>query len=398
MLAVAALGSSVRTLLEAIRAAGLRPRCVDHAPMALVRGVSSVLPTTDTEAIVSVAADGFTVSVHQGGIVHFSRAIATQAGASAPSDLEAELVFIEEYRRRSAGHQDDAPATAQRLGPVVEAIRGTLEYATGQPGAAPIARVTVCGDELLVPTAQQLAQVLPCPVAMADPVALDSSPDSVGGTSGETSRFATALGLTLDGDDGPAGPTPLQLVPDALANPGRVLAARGAAVAAAATVLLAGVSTTVGPDDAATLAEATAAEHRVTLLAREVAAQREDLDAANELRRRQRQAETIERLAVDWGRIIAAVRSSAPSGTTIVSISGDAPTVAKSGRKVAGTLEIVASTTSTTSISDWMQAIESIDGLSSPWLDSVNAGSSRNGGETTFTLTAEVSRPKAARR
>lgn len=386
VLAVAALTDTLRTHVDVAERAGLRVRSIDLSTFALTRAAAAATPlTAAAEAVVSVASDGLSVVIHRGGVVRFSRSITTRLGSSIAGELESELALIERYRSGAQG----SVATATRADPIVEAIKGTLEYASIQPGAATIERVVICGDGLAAHTALLLGDELSVPV-----ITLDPAPDQLG--RGDDGRFAVALGLTLPGDDAAAGPRPLDLLPDRRSLVGgRALARRGALAAVGAALILGAGTVAAGPD-LATASDATrSSERELAALNAQLSEYRSDAAAATELARRDGRLERIDALSTDWARFVTEIRSVAPPGGKLATIAGTAAAVSKSGRITPGSIKITGTAPSQGAVSDWMDAIGAIPGLGTPWISSVSGTAGHSGNSSTsFTITVQIERPR----
>ena len=396
VLAVAALRSTLAAHLDILRDAGLRVRGVDLTPLALVRAVAADEASSGaraegaTEAIVAVTQDGLSVVVHTDGVARFTRTIATQLGSSLAGELEAELVLVEQYRQRAVGDSGGAP-TFDRLDPVVEAIRGTLEYASIQPGSPTIDRVVVCGDQTLAATTAGLAEVLRVPVVFADPLAAASAADGVTPLlTGVSSRFTAAFGLTLDSQGGPSGPAPLDLLPGRQESTGAgPLVRRAAASAGVTAALLAALTMAAGPDVGSAEQALGEARTGVELAQSRLHAASADRHDSIETAALGTRAARVAAIQVDWARLDAAILAAAPAGSSVVSINGDGPTKSKTGKRSQGSIRIVASAASQTAISQWLDNLSRVPGLARPWLGS-STGSGDASSQTTFTLTAEV--------
>jgi len=162
VLMAAAPPDLVRSHLAALELAGLRAVRADLVPLALVR--SLVSPSFDIfgqgpEAIVCVGGGVTNVVVHEDGVPRFVRILAI-GGDSITAAIEHELGVDHETaegmkRLASMGASDPAAArtmtiAVDRMGPLVEEIRGSLDYYLAQ-GGQPIRRVVVVGGASRLP-------------------------------------------------------------------------------------------------------------------------------------------------------------------------------------------------------------------------------------------------------
>lgn len=159
VLLAAAQRDVVRSNMAAIEGAGLRPLSVDPVPFALIRSLyrpdpaEAAAPTT-AEAIVSVGGGVTTVVVHERGVPRFVRVLVVggdDVTDALARELDVDLDTAEDLKRRADTAADD-PVVAQagrlvqaRLTPMLDEIRGSLEYYLAQAQSAPIARVLVTG-------------------------------------------------------------------------------------------------------------------------------------------------------------------------------------------------------------------------------------------------------------
>ncbi len=396
VLAVAAARTMVQDHVAAVTSAKLRCAGVDYTPFALVRALAPLGGdgrgdgdggAAPPVAIVEIGDQMLTVAVHAGGVVRFCRSLVTRTAASSISDeLEDELTLIEQYRQRRAG--EAAAPTTLRDDPLVTAILGTLEYASIQPGAQPVGRVVLAGDGARSSeVAARLRTALGVPVALADPLSSTPLLDTTAFPHDTTSRFSGAYGLSCAGDDGAAGPTRLQLLPhrDHATTP-RAMALRAAAITGLVLAGLAAATFTIGPDVHGAEAELARTEQHERAVAADLAELGELADQAELTRQLEHTLDRLGEEQVDWSRLVADVRRAAPPGTSLLSLKGSAPQRAKR-RTTPGRIELVGRAAGQSSISAWVEAIEQIPGVAEPWIDSV---SSRDGGDATFTITAEI--------
>ncbi len=377
VLAVAALRPMLGQYVATCRLARLRCRSIDYGPMALVRRARVIDQRGGTQAVLSVSEDLMTVALHHEGIVSFCRSIMTQGLASSVAgEIEDELNRIENYRTRASGGTEPE-ASLKRSDPIVEAIRGTIDYASIQPGAETVESMIVTGDPLRCQAiAEALRADLSIPIVLADELGTDSQIDT---------GYATAYGLGLAGDDGPAGPTALELVPgrEPITAP-RAIAIRAGIVAASVLAVCVIATMIVGPDTSTANAaqdEATAARDDATVSLAGVSGFRKQ---GAEVKRLDQLATSVGDVEIDWSRLLVDIRLGAPPETTVLSISGAGPTTIGS-QDVPGRLELVGRSASQAGVSTWLENLSRIPGIEDPKLEGISAG---EGGQSTFTITA----------
>lgn len=393
LLAVLALQSTLRRVVSVAGRAGLSVLGVEPPPFALVRaaGRHDVL----SHAVIDVGADTLVIAVHHCGVLQFYRSVLTrQSGSLSSNELEAELVFIEQFRRRAAGAEELTIDTATRDHPLVAAIRGTLEYANSQSGAISIDAVTLAGDhQRCEEVAAALGPALAVPLNVIDPVArAGASVASIG----RGSAFATAMGLSLVPASPAQGPRRLDLLPrsdSAQTSPRRIALQAGVAALATGAVL-AGATATVGPDPGPAgerLRQAQVTSAALDAQLHELAA---PMAAVRETTALTRSLDKVTTLRTDWGRITQEIRLAAPSGVQLVSIDAKGPDPKRPGRG-AGRIEVRAQAPNQVAITTWLDSLSRIEGVKNPWLDAASTGGERVGessGFTAFTITMELSR------
>jgi type IV pilus assembly protein PilM len=376
---VAGYKPTLRSYLAVAQDAKLRVRRIDATPLALVRAIEAQHPLVGTAAIVQVDPGGVTVVVTTDGGVRFARAVETATHDSTGTELEAELVAIEHYRRRGVPEGETITA---RTDPLMESLRGSLEYYGLQPGAVAIEHLFLTGHPGMVQRmALELTSVLNVPVQVVDPLGGDQSSDPASSTLGP------AVGMTIQSRSGACSTAPVDLMPRrSPGSPSRLVAATcGAAILTG--LALAGVTASIGPDTQTAAQELSAAEAQVANLRSQLAEHDDTVTAVQDLRQRVDRAEEVSRSRTAWDRLVADVRRSAPPGASILAISGTGPVQAESGAQE-GSLEIVAQATDLTAASGWLTSLAQIPGLTDPWLS--EATSSQTGGLVTFTLTARL--------
>ncbi|HEV7887286.1 MAG TPA: type IV pilus assembly protein PilM [Acidimicrobiales bacterium] len=165
ILLAAAQRDMVRTHLAAVEGAGLSAVAVDVIPFALVRSLfdranQSFTGDGSAEAIVCIGGGVTNVVVHEQGVPRFVRVLlvggddVTEAIAR---DLDVDVDTAEDLKRRADIASPDASVAragqvvSDRLTPLVEEIRGSLDYYLAQSQSSPIGRVLVTGGGSRLP-------------------------------------------------------------------------------------------------------------------------------------------------------------------------------------------------------------------------------------------------------
>jgi type IV pilus assembly protein PilM len=387
VLVVAGFAPTLRQHVALVRQAGLRVRSLDLAPFALVRAAALQTSLEGVVALIELDQGGVTVVVVSDGVVRFTRAVETAARHATGQELEAELVLIEQYRRRAVG--GDSVATGGRVDPILETIRGSLEYYSLQPGAPSIDRVLIAGDPTRLSTlGADLASLLTVPVQTIDPLTGVRADGAV--PMAPSSTFGAALGLTLDSPGGLQGPRPLDLLPGRATSSGPgSLVVRGVAAAVVTGAALAGLTVAMGPDVGAARDQVAAAEAVLVQRQGELTRSRDAADAVRDLERRADRARAASRSRADWNRLIGAVRAATPPGSTVLAIAGTGPSTTRAGQPQPGKIEIVAQAADLSAAALWLERLATVPGLSDPWLSNASAGRSATG-LVNFTLTAQL--------
>jgi type IV pilus assembly protein PilM len=228
VLIAAAHRDLVDPLLAALESANLRPISVDLTSSALVRSLAH--PSTSPrgpEAIVSVGAGLTTVVIHEGGVPHFVRTIASGSDAvtaAIASTLDIPLGDAESTKRnldKPGPHiRVAASAANDATGPLINEIKNSIDYYSTLPGRGDVQQVVVTGGgSRLVGFIDRLAQQFRIPVvpgsclSRVDCSGLQMTPEDIG-------RYdplaAVVIGLALP--DPVAGAKPLNLLPPEIAR------------------------------------------------------------------------------------------------------------------------------------------------------------------------------------
>lgn len=393
ILLVAAQRDMVRSLLAAVEGAGLEATMVDAVPFALLRALASATAHLASdrgpaEAIVDVGAGVTNVVVHEAGVPRFVRILAAGGAAvteAIAADLGVDLDTAEDLKRRAQpGSLDQLEARAarlvdERLRPLVDEIRGSLDFYAAQAGAAPIARVLLSGgasrqrgfverlrDELGVPVdfAHPLLGLRVGRIGIPEDQLVDAEP-----------LLATPIGLALAGRAPETGRR-LNLLPREVAavrekrRAGLVVAAGvGALAVGLGLVWAAGRPQVSAERDKAEAAEAAAARLRAQVAGLQGVSQ---LEQALEARRRMVTAALAD--DVSWTRLLTQIATVIPNDVWLTSFSGQ-----KSGRApdgtATGTVNVAAMGFDHTSAARWLLRVGELPSLTGLWLP----GSTKSG-------------------
>lgn len=413
------------TALIAVREAGLQPVAVDLAPFALVRALAPTggpapLPEEAAadesepegageggpaaEAIVSIGSGVTIVVIHEAGVVRFVR-IVDAGGDDVTTAIEGSLgIPFEEAealkRQLGTGVERGDEALASIRAPVasvINEIRGSIEFYTGQPEARPVGRTLVTGGGVLLEgLLQEMADALAAPVEIADPGAYVTVGD-IGFLPEDLPRLSPYLpvpvGLALGGDK--AATLQINLLPEgqrrAFSTSRVVLAGAGALA-----VVLAGLGTVTMQRNAALqeqrdrLAEQQAENQQIQ-------AQIDELQGARDLQAEADQAVALQAVVlngeVSWSRLLQEIGRIIPNDAWLQNLSGTAATGAE-GAAGAGSLTFSGSGSDFPSAAAWLQRLATLRSIAQPWLGSVAAGAITVGGfefeGVTFSSTSEL--------
>ncbi|QCB93642.1 type IV pilus assembly protein PilM [Cellulomonas shaoxiangyii] len=179
---VAAQRDTVNANVLAVVGAGLRPTQVDLNAFALLRSVCRGELASQTVAVVDVGAHLTHVVVSAHGVPRLVRtlpsggqqvtdAVAAAAGIGRPEAEEAKRALGLGYAA-PAEHAAAADALNEAAQKLLEAVRGTIAFYSGNHREAPIEAVLVTGGGAALPGfGQYLATLTRLPVILADPLA-----------------------------------------------------------------------------------------------------------------------------------------------------------------------------------------------------------------------------------
>jgi type IV pilus assembly protein PilM len=231
ILLVAAQRDMLNNLLAALDAANLQPRLVDAGPFALLRALDD--PTADLEsapgeadAVVSVGAGVTTVVVVERGVPQFVRILVTGGAdltAAVASELDVDLETAEDLKRRADPESDDqmlvraAALVEAQVGPLIEEVRGSLDFHLAQSSQSSIRRILVTGGGSRANDfVARLGEVMGVPAARADPLrSVKVGKTGLSDAQLEAARdiMTTAVGLALAALPPPDGVRRISLLP-----------------------------------------------------------------------------------------------------------------------------------------------------------------------------------------
>jgi type IV pilus assembly protein PilM len=394
ILLAAAQREMVRTHLAGLEAAGLSAAAVDVVPFALVRALTVQAAAfgadTTAEAIVCIGGGVTNVVVHEQGVPRFVRVLLvggddiTEAIAR---DLNVDLDTAEDLKRRSDPTSGDVSLAragqivADRLVPLVEEIRGSLDYYSAQAQSVHIGRVLVTGGASRTRgLMERLQSQLGTRVEPAHPLAgLQLASTLNQAQLAEIEPMLTVpIGLALAADI-PKGARRISLLPREVRagrEQRRQTALAGIAVGALAVVLLALWAARAGQvaDENDQAAEE---ERRTETLQRQVAALADTTSLANDIAQRRSQVQAVLIDDIAWTRLFNEVATVIPNDVWLTNF-----TAAKQG----GTVQLNATGFDHTSVARWLQRIGDLRSLSNLWVP--NATKAAN--IVTFSSTANL--------
>jgi type IV pilus assembly protein PilM len=422
---------TVRTLVGAVRAAGLSVGAVDLVPLALIRAIGRRVSDNGpgAEAIVSIGGGVSVVVVHELGLPRFVRILGSGGRGLTDAiarDLELSIDQAEALKRQGDRAPDDLAqragvAMARPLGELVEQIRGSIDYYRTQPDATRVLRVTLTGGAALTPgLVDQLGNLIGVPVDVAAP------------------REHLAVGDIGFPDDQLPGLDPYLPVPVGLALGGlaagrriNLLGADGRAALDRKRVLL--VAGAVGTVLVLALGGLWWQKHQAVADEQDTLAQVEDenaalqhqIDTLGDAQRTQAeieaiggQVDTLLKTDISWSRMLQEIARTIPSDTWLTAFQGSATTDAAGtttpatpGTTTAGGIGSANFTVvglDFTSVSAWIQRIGTqIPSFSNLWVPSATKSGAANSADATggvgralvdFTSNATITEAAASNR
>ena len=378
VLLAAAQREMVQAHVAAVEAADLTPTAVDVVPFALVRvlalSAEGAVDDRAAEAVVCIGGGVTNVVVHEGGVPRFVRILLVGGNditAAVSQELDVDADEAEDLKRRADPASDDervaraGQVVADRLAPLVEEIRGSLDYYRSQPEALPITRVLLTGGgSRSVGLVERLAGQLDGVVEQARPLA-GVRIGAVNLSEAELVRLeallAVPIGLALAGDV-QRGVRRISLLPREMAV---VRAQRrqnmlAAAAVAALFVLLMLIWAARSAQEANERDRAREAERRAAQLRQERAQLGDTTTIESELAQRQAQARAVLADDVAWTRLFNEVATVIPNDVWLTSFNGT--------KGNPGSITVQANGFDQTSTARWLLRVGELKSLSGVWV------------------------------
>lgn len=399
VLLAAAQRDMVRSHLAAVEGAGLHAGVVDVVPFALVRALGNQDSPFDfeprAEAIVCIGGGVTNVVVHEQGVPRFVRVLLVGGDDVTDAivrDLNVQIDEAEALKRQADISSPD-PAVARagqvvrdRLAPLVEEIRGSLDYFMAQSQSAAVDRVLVTGGgSRMAGLMERLQAQLGATVEPARPLAGLKIGRSVGLSEDQLADIepllAVPVGLALAGEVR-KGSRRITLMPREVAV-GReqrrqaVLAGGGVAALAA---LLVGMWAAGGGQVTRERDNAEEAEEETKALEREVATLGDTISLDLELAQRREQVKTVLATDVAWTRLFNEVATVLPSDVWLTSFNA----------KSEGGVNFSAKGFDQTSTARWLLRMAELKSLSGLWVPTSAKDGAGNASTVTFTSDANL--------
>lgn len=399
VLLAAAQKDMVRSHLAAAEGAGLRADLVDVESFALVRALASVANPFEfdagAEAIVCIGGGVTNVVVHEQGVPRFVRVLlvggddVTEAIArelDVPADQAEALKRQADISSHDPGVARAGQVVRDRLAPLVEEIRGSLDYYLAQSQSTTIDRILVTGGGArMAGLMERLQAQLGAVVEPAHPLAGLAIGRNVGLTNAELAELESLLtvpvGLALAGESR-KGVRRINLVPREVAvgrEQRRQSMLAGAGVGALALVLL-GAWGASASQLSSERSKADDSEREVQRLQKQVAAMADTVGLDTDLAGRRSQVQQVLSSDVSWTRLFNEVATVLPSDVWLTSFTG------KSGDKV----NFSVTGFDHTSTARWLQRIGELKSLSGLWVPSATKSDAVGGSIVSFTSDANL--------
>ena len=403
VLLAAAQRDMVATHVSAVEKAGLRVGAVDVVPFALVRALAHEPNPFDSdirsEAIVCIGGGVTNVVIHENGVPRFVRVLLVggdDVTEAIVRELNVQIDEAESLKRRadiSSYDPDVARAgrvVAERLAPLAEEIRGSLDYYMAQAQSSSVDRVLVTGGgSRIAGLMERLQSQLGARVEPARPLDGLHISSRVGLDDEELSDveplLAVPVGLAMAAAVEKGGRR-ISLLPREVAavrEQRRQTVAAGAGVAAL-VALLGGLWASSAGKIATEEAAAATAEQKSAALAKEESQLGDTIALDAELAERKAQVQTVLRTDVAWTRLFNEVATVLPSDVWLTSFTADNT----------GNVKFSAKGFDQTSTARWLLRIAELKSLSGLWVP--NSTKSGDGSAAIVTFTSDANLTPAA--
>ncbi len=422
ILLAAAQKDMVRTHLAAVQGAGLSASAVDLIPFALVRALlgsgGQAFAETVAEAIVCIGGGVTNVVVHERGIPRFVRILLVggdDISDAIARELDVDLDEAEDLKRRADISSSDpnvaraGQVVLDRLAPLVEEIRGSLDYYLAQSQSSPIDRVLVTGGGSRTPgLMERLQSQLGGRVEPARPLAalrMGAITLSEAQLADLEPLLAVPIGLALAGEV-QKGVRRISLLPREIAvvreqrQQSLVVAGAVGGLAALLLLLWAARGSQVSKEE--DRAEETEQENQA--LERERAELGDATALATDIAQRQAQVQAVLADDIAWTRLFQDVATQIPNDVWITTFSGQKGPAAAAAAAAAptGTVTFQNMGFDQTSTARWLLRIGELRSLSGLWVpNSTKAGEGANAlvtFQSQANLTPEARSTRAAER
>jgi type IV pilus assembly protein PilM len=403
VLLVVAQREIVMDHIRVVKRSGLKVRAVDSSPLALLRAIPP--GGEGLEVVVSLGAQLVVVAVRQGARPRFLRTVTRgdQSFAGARQETVAAAAAASASTRPNG-----SSASAAKLDPTVEEVRGSIEYFLAYAQGAQLEGMALTGGAAQgAGVSERFARVLGMPVRIAN-IGLEYDAESLDLDAAQVKkanfRWGAAVGLALWGSgDQPA----LSLIPAEVRERQKyqqALTASGAGLLAMA-VLLGGVSlardhaaANVADQVRAENAQAASLQSTITKIQPSAAIHGQLLT---------KRGLAVEALSgdIDFVGLLHRVEATLPPGVTITSVSvsrstlpasGSAGSTTGGGANSTGQVEDIGQITMSlnttggpTSVAQFVRQMWDVPGLSDLWVSNTSSGQTGQGG-TAFGATANI--------
>ena len=399
VLLAAAQRDMVRSHLAAVEAAGLRAGVVDVVPFAMVRALTANAGALDfdtrAEAIVCIGGGVTNVVVHERGVPRFVRVLLVGGDDVTDAivrELDVQIDEAESLKRRADISSPD-PLVARagqvvrdRVAPLVEEIRGSLDYYLAQSQSAVIDRVLVTGGgSRMAGLMERLQSQVGANVEPARPLAGMRIGRHIGLEEADLrdseALLTVPIGLALAGEVR-KGVRRINLVPREVAAvraQRRQAVLAGSGVAAVAALLLGAWGMQASKVDTERKAAAQT-EQDTDELRREVATLGDTIALDAELSERRAQVQTVLANDVAWTRLFNEVATVLPSDVWLTSFNGEA----------GGSVNFTAKGFDQTSTARWLLRMAELESLSGLWVPTSAKDGQGSASTVTFTSDADL--------